>query len=230
MSSSPTNRGVLDLYERAMRLTPGEIARSIRNGHCPPERSFDRFLPDDLRVASSEHWTPLAVAVRAARWLQELEVRSVVDLGSGAGKLCVAAALASSCSFLGLEHRPRLVAAARRLAEQFEVEDRARFSEGAVGEIDVPSADAYYLFNPFGENLYTADDWIDGDVELSEERYCRDVAAVEDLLRQAPVGTLVLTYNGFGGRIPWPYKEIRVDRELPSVLRMCQKAPGWQER
>ena len=45
-----------------------------------------------------------------------VDVQSVVDIGSGAGKFCVAAALGSGCRFTGLEQRPRLVAAARTLA------------------------------------------------------------------------------------------------------------------
>ena len=94
----------------------------------------------------------------------------------------------------------------------------------------MPEADAYYLFNPFGENLDEADGWIAPDVELSDARYERDVSAAEAVLRDAPVGSFVVTYNGFGGRVPWYYREVRVDRELPSVLRMWQKTVGLSAR
>ncbi len=168
-------------------------------------------------------WTPLVVAARAAAWFTELGVASVVDIGSGAGKFCVAAALGTDCQFTGLEHRARLVAAAGRLARQFHVDDRVRFIECLLEIGGVPAADAYYLYNPFGENRFGPEGHLDDEVELGEDRYLRDIAAVEDLLRGARVGTYVVTYNGFGGQVPEGYAQIRVDRTLPNMLRMWQK-------
>jgi hypothetical protein len=46
---------------------------------------FDRFLPRDLRVLSSRYWIPLDVAAQAARWLDSLQISTVVDIGSGVG-------------------------------------------------------------------------------------------------------------------------------------------------
>ncbi len=172
---------------------------------------------------SGQYWTPLVVAKRAAEWLADLKVRTVVDIGSGAGKFCVAAALAGRCHFTGLERRSRLVAAARTLAQLFDVDDRVSFVEGAFGNIATPVADAYYLYNPFGEYLFGSKDHFDSDAERSDERYKRDVAAVQDLLQRAHVGTCVLTYNGFGGRVPSSYQEICVDNELPNELRLWRK-------
>jgi SAM-dependent methyltransferase len=207
----------------ASEVSPQRVAKAIRTGTCPTDRAFDRFLPDELRIVSGQYWTPLVVAMRAAEWLDDLNIQTVVDIGSGAGKFCVAAALAGHCNFTGLEQRPRLVSAARALARLFEVEDRVGFLEGALGETPVPDADAYYLFNPFGENIFGPEDHLDEDVELSFDRYERDIGTVRDLLRRAPVGTYVLTYNGFGGQPPLGYQEIRIDRELPNVLRMWKK-------
>jgi SAM-dependent methyltransferase len=211
--------------------TPRELAIALRTGRCPSDHAFDRFLPQELlRVVSGQYWTPLVVAARAAAWLDDVDVRTVVDIGSGAGKFCVAAALSGQCHFTGMEHRPRLVDASRMLCQVFGVEDRVHFIEGTLGETAVPPADAYYLYNPFGENLFGSIDHLDEDVELGEERYDRDIAAVEGLLHEARVGTCVLTYNGFGGQIPPTYREVRVDYELPSVLRLWRKTcrkTGW---
>lgn len=63
------------------------LAEMMRTGSCPIDRSFDRFLPEALRLVSPAYWTPLAVAKRAADWLEDLGIRTVVDLGSGAGKI-----------------------------------------------------------------------------------------------------------------------------------------------
>ena len=60
-------------------------------------------------------------------------------------------------------------------------------------------------------------------MDFSDARGAQDVAAVEQLLRRAPTGTYVLTYNGFGGQVPASYEEIRVDRKLPNALRLWRK-------
>lgn len=204
-------------------LSVDQLKAALRSGVCPSDASFDAFLPDDLRCVSARFWTPLLVAMRLARWLAPLGVQHIVDIGSGAGKLCVAAALAGNARFTGIEHRGRLVRAATALAATFGVSDRVRFLHCAVAEETLPSADAYYLFNPFGENLYGGDDHLDDDVELSAMRYARDVAATNQLLEGAAVGTILVTYNGYGGTVPVSYRETRLNRHLPEVLRMWQK-------
>lgn len=214
--------------EFALEQAARQVAEALGVGLCPRDRAFDRFLPDELQAVSCQHWTPLIVAKRAAAWFYELNIRTVADIGSGAGKFCVAAALFGRCHFTGLEQRPQLVTAARALARLFKVDDRVLFIQGALGEVSHPIAEAYYLFNPFGENLFSQIDQLGDGVELSKERYVRDIAVTEDLLRRAPVGTYVLTYNGFGGRVPSSYDEIRVARDLPDVLRMWRKTLNKQ--
>tara|TARA_R110002096_G_scaffold361075_3_gene554173 strand:+ start:73144 stop:73854 length:711 start_codon:yes stop_codon:yes gene_type:complete len=200
-----------------------ELAASIRGGVCPDDHSFDRFLPYNLQIVSREHWTPLCVAMRVARWLEELEIRSVVDLGSGSGKFCVATALASDCEFIGVEQRAHLIDAAEDLADVFGVGDKVRFVHATLGEALIPEADAYYLFNPFGENVTEVFGRLDDNVELSVERYKRDIATMTGFLDELPIGAYVIKYNGFGGNIPRAYKPIRVDREMPCVLRIWRK-------
>jgi SAM-dependent methyltransferase len=208
---------------RVIRLSsPRLLADAVRSGRRASDHAFDRFLLPEFQAASQQYWTPLAVAKRAAQWLAELGVRRVFDVGSGAGKFCVAAALACDAQFVGVEQRPRLVAAARELALVFGVSDRVKFVHGRFDRLS-PSTDAYYFYNSFGENLFDAENRLDEDVELSAGRYRDDVVAAERMLREAPTGTHLLTYNGFGGMVPDSYSEVRVDRELPCVLRMWRK-------
>lgn len=202
------------------RPDPARIALALRARACPPDRVFDRLLPPALQAVSAQHWTHLAAAVRAAEWLDELDIRTVLDIGSGAGKFCVAAALASRARFVGVEQRGRLVQAARDLAVTLGVDDRVSFVHGTLDPSLATAVDAFYLYNPFGENLFGPADHIDAEVHLGQPRYERDVSLVEGILRAAHPGTYVLTYNGFGGHLPDTYEEVYVDRELPSVLRL----------
>jgi SAM-dependent methyltransferase len=206
--------------------SPQRIAQALREGTHFNDRAFDSHLPADLRAASRVYWTPLYVARRAADWLTPLGVQTIVDVGSGAGKFCVAAAIAGGFKLTGLEQRPRLVSAARNLAQVFGVESLVTFIEGAVGDAPMPSAHAYYFYNPFGENLFCAQDQLDSDVELGSARHHRDVSTIEAQLLDAPLGTYVLTYNGFGGLMPSCYREVHRDNRLPNTLQLSQKVDG----
>jgi SAM-dependent methyltransferase len=207
----------------ASEADPRRIGDALRAGHGADDDAFDQFIPHEDRRVSSEYWTPVVVATRAAQWLDYFGARSVVDIGSGVGKFCVAAALASDCRFTGIEHRERLVAAARALARTFEVDDRVAFLESTMIDAGWPKADAYYLYNPFGENLCRHEYQLDRDVELGIDRYKREISAAERFIEHAPRGTFLLTYNGFGGRVADSYEEVAVDRDLPYELRMWRK-------
>ena len=203
--------------------SPEQITQALRAGMCPPDSAFDYHLDDGVRPLASQHWTPLAVAMRAAQWFDECDIRTVVDIGSGAGKFCVAAALSGHCHFTGIEHRAHLVTSAWAVARTFKVQDRVYFMHGALGQLRMPAADAYYFYNPFEENVMGPGDRIDAEVELSAERHARDLEAVHSLLMAARSGTYVLTYNGIGATLPLTYVRVRVDRELPNVLCLWRK-------
>lgn len=195
----------------------------MRTGSCPNDRSFDRFLPEPLRLVSPEYWTPLVVVKRAADWLEDLGIRTMVDIGSGARKFCVAGALFGKCRFIGLEQYSSLVTSARALTDLFDLMDRVSFVAGALGSVTAPVGDAYYFFNPFGDYWLGADYPLEAGAGFTDTRHADDVAVAEDLLRRAPVGTWILTYNGFGGRMPASYELVRVDWKLRGVLRLWRK-------
>ena len=54
-----------------MKSAAQRLAAMMRTGSCPNDQSFDRFLPEPLRLVSPEYWTPLAVVKRAADWLED---------------------------------------------------------------------------------------------------------------------------------------------------------------
>lgn len=200
-----------------------ELAETLRAGGVIRDYAFDYFLPPALSAVSGEHWTPVRVAIRAARWFLETDARTVLDVGSGAGKFCVIAALVTGREVIGLEHRPALIAAATELARTFGVADRVRFVEGAVGHTPLDGYDGYYLFNPFGENLLGTSGVLDAEVEVSHTRWLRDVQATEALLDRLPVGARVVTYNGFGGSFSDAYELTRVDLTATCTLKLWRK-------
>lgn len=200
-----------------------EVAEALRAGQVAHDDDFDQFMTYEDRRVSFDYWTPIRVATRTAQWLDYFGVQSVVDVGSGVGKFCVAAALGGRCQFTGIEHRTRLVTAARALARTFNVEDRVDFVQSSTSDVGWPRADAYYLYNPFGENLRRIENQLDADVELGIDRYKREIAVAERFIEHAPRGTFLVTYNGFGGRVPDSYEQVAIDRDHPYELRMWRK-------
>lgn len=220
--STPPDRACARV-DRTARRGARLVAAALRSGRASANDAFDRFLPGELREVSDRYWTPLRVVRQVAVWLRETQVHTVVDIGSGAGKFCVAAALLTRCRFVGLEHRASLVAAARDLAGIFEVDDRVTFVHGDLAAKPGVNSDAYYFFNPFGDYAFDSARFSDLGVTFTPETRRRDIDAVATMLSHAPTGTFAITYNGYGGKIPPGYEQIDVATRLPGTLRLWKK-------
>ena len=207
----------------AARRAARKVVKTLRAGRSPGDDAFDCFLPPELREVSAQYWTPLRVVQRAAMWLRETRVRTVADIGSGAGKFCVAGAVLTRCRFIGLEKRRSLVGAAHELAELFAVDDRVTFVHGDLSAASALAADAYYFFNPFGEYALYSLRFAEP-VPFSPEAFKADVAAATSLLSHARIGTFVITYNGFGGPLPPGYEQLDIAARMPGTLRFWRKA------
>lgn len=204
------------------------IASALREGRCIEDHAFDRVYPVHVRAVSSRFWTPVQVALTGARWLQAAGCQSLLDVGSGPGKFCTIASLAMGFVTMGVEQRPHLIALARTAANLYSAP--ARFELGTVEDIDPTGFDAWYFYNPFGENLYTDAERFDETVELSDDRCARDVAIVEGWLDRASVGSRVLTYHGFGGRMPDTYRLERCKYMRGGELRLWVKRRAGRAR
>jgi SAM-dependent methyltransferase len=185
---------------------------------------FDRIYPPGIRVLSRRHWTPVAIGRRVAELFRKGGARNVLDIGAGVGKFAlVAAAAEPALNFVGVEQRARLVRIARIAAFQLRI-DNALFLEGDATTTPWHGFDGLYFFNPLAENLFGRPDRIDNEVELSNSRFVRDVLRVEEGLRVAPMGTVVVTYHGTSTRIPTSYEVVHAERAGSDWLRVWTKA------
>jgi SAM-dependent methyltransferase len=151
------------------------------------------------------HWTPLHVAIRAVNLLVGREGKNtrVLDVGSGIGKVCLVGALVTGADFTGIERREYFARFANALSEDQSIPN-ARSIHGEMAALDWSGYDSFYLFNPFYENRMPTLR-IDHLVCLSEGRYQQLIEVVEAKLASLRVGTRVVTYHGFGGRMPESY-------------------------
>jgi SAM-dependent methyltransferase len=169
---------------------------------------FDELYPFPLRTMASIYWTPVAVAIQAARMLVGESSRRVLDVGSGAGKFCLVGALATPGQFVGVEQRGFLVDCAREGARLLETPN-ATFIHGVFDALDPAEYDAFYFFNPFAENKFAEHARFDQTVELTPERFDHDVRSARCFLRAAKRGAHVVTYNGLGGPLPSGYRKLK---------------------
>ena len=166
---------------------------SLKQGEFVSDLQFDLIYPNTVRELSSEHWTPVEVAVRAARLLVLKSSDSILDVGSGCGKFCTIAALSTGANFLGVEQRPHLISIARDTARKLQAYN-AKFVFGNMMELDWSVFDGFYFFNPFHENKYQSSK-IDNTVSLSIEKFNKYLGAVVKKLDEAKINTRVVTYH-----------------------------------
>ncbi len=187
------------------------------------DAQFDALLPVSVRRVSRTYWTSAAVARRAAQIMTHLRVRRALDIGSGPGKFCIiAAARAPGIEFVGIEHRPPLVAVAQSLAAELGLAN-VSFSVGDATRTAWTDFDAFYCYNSFAENDFAPDNQYDGTVELSRARHIGEVKRVARRLTVAPAGSVVLTYHGLSGPIPASYELVHVEALGGDWLRAWRK-------
>jgi hypothetical protein len=201
------------------------VSQRLRNKQRVGDDEFDLVYPPEIRRVSATFWAPVEVALTGAEWLEAAGCRALLDVGAGAGKFCIVASLVLGQRVTGIEQRDYLtsigIAAAAHYGAQVD------YVHGTIETIDVSRFDAFYLFNSFGENFYAPDEQLDAQVELSALRRMHDVTIVQHWLDNAPAQLRLLTYHGFGGRIPSNYALLREEQKGDGYLRLWQKTqPG----
>jgi SAM-dependent methyltransferase len=188
---------------RQARATRDALAR----GTVVADAELDQVFPEELRDRSHLHWTPVAIAMRAAALLAPSPGLRVLDVGAGAGKLCLVGASVTGAMWWGIEQDAVLVAAAKRAAWALEVDGRTRFVQGDGSRLAWDEFDAFYFYNPFTTLMLAphASPFV---------RYATIQATlrrIEQRLATARAGVRVVTYYGFGGT--WPAGYTQISRE-----------------
>lgn len=183
------------------------------------DERFDQVYPSEIRDLSERHWTPVAVARKAAEFLVADPDTRVLDLGCGPGKFCIVGALTTAGHFTGVEQRSNLAKLARDTIRAVKIPN-AEIIHANVTDIDFLAYDAFYLFNPFEENLFQIGK-IDEAVELTKSLYEKYTQHVATQLALAPLGTRVVTYHGCCEEVPIYYE--CEDSAFDNTLKLWRK-------
>ena len=144
----PGRRGLL----RAAAIAPFAALPAIAHSQSSTSSSF---TPQVGQSGKDVIWvpTPDALVDRMLRMAQVTPDDFVVDLGSGDGKIVIAAARDFKARSLGVEFNPDMVALSRRNAEAGGVAGRARFEQGDIFTYDYSSATVVTMYLLPGLNL-----------------------------------------------------------------------------
>ena len=174
------------------------------------DRVFNSLYPKPIQEVAEKHWTPLAVAEKAAAFLAASPDAKVLDIGSGSGKFCLTAAYNHPLSlFYGIEQRANLVALSTDLAEKLKL-DNVFFICENITNVDFSAYDSFYFYNSFYENI-TGTQKIDFSVKYSEELYNYYNRYLYKQLTKKPAGTRLVTYHSFGSEIPAGFEVVHTD-------------------
>lgn len=168
--------------------------------HSKKDQEFDLIFPEAIGRLSDCHWSPVNVCRTAAQMLAVEPGTRVLDIGCGPGKFCVIGATTTQGRFTGVEQRGRLARIAQDVVRKHRV-PRVDIVHGNIQDVNFRDFDAFYLFNPFEENIMPALR-IDYDVDLNPRLYTDYSAHVQQQLLRMPLATRVVTYCCDGLEIP----------------------------
>jgi len=169
------------------------------------DEQFDELYPLRVQSLTSFHWTPLHIARKAAHYLAADYNARVLDIGSGVGKFCLAAAYYKPKAFYyGVEQRKSLVRYAE-IANDVLLFQNVSFFNGNFTVLDFRNYDHFYFYNSFYENLIGADR-IDNSILYSAELYNYYNRYLYKQLERKPIGTKIATFHSLEDEIPPCYR------------------------
>jgi SAM-dependent methyltransferase len=180
----------------AVRLKKDHLNTSLFSS----DAAFDWMYPECFQLLSLKHWTPLAIARKAAEFLADPGAR-VLDIGSGIGKFCLAAGYYfPETFFYGVEQRHELVYHAEE-AKGYTQLTNVNFIYANITQVNFKEFDHFYFYNSFYENIDPANQ-IDDTIEVSESLYTYYMQYLFKALDQTPPGTRLVTYHISGKEVP----------------------------
>jgi SAM-dependent methyltransferase len=171
---------------------------------------FNDLYPHSIRELSKVHWTPLEISHKVARFLSEENDETILDIGSGVGKFCLAAAHYMPKSFYyGVEQRKSLITHAENAKKLLGLKN-VNFIHGNFTQLDFRKFNHFYFYNSFHENLQGTDK-IDDSIEYSDELYIYYKRYLYRQLEQKPKGTRLCTLCTWDHEIPPEYHIVGAD-------------------
>jgi SAM-dependent methyltransferase len=197
------------------------INRSGSGNWFDSDVEFNTLYPTHIQALAKNHWTPLRVAVKAARFLAGDGNAKILDIGSGVGKFCLAAAWHTPKAwYFGVEQRKSLIEHAEAAKSSLHLEN-VSFIHGNFTQLDLKKYDHFYFYNAFYENL-DGTDKIDDSIDYSGELFNYYNRYLFKQLQQKPAGTRLCTLCSLENEVPPDFHAISSD--MDGLLKFWVKA------
>lgn len=184
------------------------------------DKKFNSLYPAYIQKVARKHFTPLGVAQMAAEFLAKDEAVKILDIGSGAGKFCAAAAYYTpKASYFGVELRENLLQNAELIKNKLQL-NNITFIKGNFTDVDFTQFNHFYFYNSFYENIVDVGR-IDEALPFSKEQYSAYNAALFKCLEPMPAGTRLVTFHVATTELPPSFKVTR--EEIEGFLKFCVK-------
>jgi SAM-dependent methyltransferase len=186
------------------------LRKAIREIFFDSDEQFNRLFPIHIQNLAKSHWTKLEIITKAVEFLAVEHNTKILDIGSGVGKFCLAAAWQSpDVQYFGIEQRRTLYEHAL-MAQKALAIDNVTFVHGNFTQLDLRDFDHFYFYNSFYENIMDTDK-IDESIECSLELFNYYHLFLLKQLEQKKPGTRLCTLCSFENEIPSDYHEVGSD-------------------
>ncbi|MGE0631999.1 MAG: class I SAM-dependent methyltransferase [Pseudobdellovibrionaceae bacterium] len=202
---------IVELFPKKFSTKPVlalNVIEQIRSGKAIEETEFDQIFPPYYQFQSTIHWSSIEVARQISEWINPLNRKSLVDIGCGVGKLCLLLRILTNYEIFGIEQRPKLVEIANKIIK---VNCLKNISITQMNMLDLnwDLHDIYYLYNPFQEHIADEDhSIIEKDIEFDAKNYAHYTSEVFRQLTLAKPGKVLITFHGYGGRVPSSWRMV----------------------
>ncbi|RAI93868.1 class I SAM-dependent methyltransferase [Algoriphagus yeomjeoni] len=172
---------------------------------------INALYPIKMQKLSSTHWTPVEIAKKNIKFLTEGERDVVLDLGSGSGKFCLVAALASKATIVGVEQRENLVLLSRKISKNLGLHS-LNFLHDDLIDVDFKDYDSFYFFNAF-EEFINPKDKLNRQQDLDELAHQKYIHLLREKFDQTAAETRIVTYCGACEEIPESYRLVKSENK-----------------